>query len=273
MFCNKCGKELPDGAAFCTGCGNQIGAAPQNSAPAAAPAEMPLIIKRLVSQVVAFFVKKDPAGVVCNSARDNTWSGLILGLFGILMSALGVMVYVNQVILSAFKDVSGGAFNSAVTKFVSKLFPSGTTFGMTLLASAVVFVVASVLLFILSNYLAKKPLSIQGAFNVVAYASIPMIAVAILNMLFGLIWTVLPLVFTILAVVATVVLLFIALNKVVGFEKPALWVNYIFLAAVTIVTVLFAYIVLKESVNALISKVMSGMGGALDFEDILGGLF
>lgn len=27
MFCNKCGKELPDGARFCSGCGNDMGRA------------------------------------------------------------------------------------------------------------------------------------------------------------------------------------------------------------------------------------------------------
>lgn len=37
MFCTHCGKELPDDARFCTGCGNAVGpaaATPQNSAPA-----------------------------------------------------------------------------------------------------------------------------------------------------------------------------------------------------------------------------------------------
>ena len=28
MFCSKCGKQNPDGAAFCDGCGNQLNAAP-----------------------------------------------------------------------------------------------------------------------------------------------------------------------------------------------------------------------------------------------------
>lgn len=35
MFCKQCGKQLPDGAQFCTGCGAQLGAAP---VPAPAPA-------------------------------------------------------------------------------------------------------------------------------------------------------------------------------------------------------------------------------------------
>jgi len=39
MFCNQCGKELPDDAVFCSGCGNQVGAAmaEETAAPAAEP--------------------------------------------------------------------------------------------------------------------------------------------------------------------------------------------------------------------------------------------
>lgn len=35
MFCPKCGKEVPEGAAFCVGCGNPMGGAAQKAAPAA----------------------------------------------------------------------------------------------------------------------------------------------------------------------------------------------------------------------------------------------
>ena len=252
MFCNKCGKELPEGAAFCSGCGNQIGAAPQNFAPAAAPAELPLIIKRLVSQVVAFFVKKDPAGVVCNSAKDSTWSGLILGVFGILMSALGVMVYINQKTLAVAKKAFGEMWSGEAAKQVLKSIPAGKAFGMTLLASAVVFVVAGILMFVLANYVAKKPLSLQGAFNVVAYSSIPMVAFAILNMLFGLIWIVLPVVFTFLALIATIVLLFIGFNKVSASDasSSATVVNYIYFVVVAGVAILFAYIAMNTIFSA-----------------------
>ncbi len=40
MFCPKCGKELADAAAFCTGCGTRMGEA---SAPAATPAAAPAL--------------------------------------------------------------------------------------------------------------------------------------------------------------------------------------------------------------------------------------
>lgn len=40
MFCPKCGKELPENAAFCGGCGNKIGGT-VNSQPEAAPVQNP----------------------------------------------------------------------------------------------------------------------------------------------------------------------------------------------------------------------------------------
>ena len=98
MFCNKCGKELSDGAAFCSNCGNQVGAAP-TPAPQAAPAaaaSVPPIFTRLISQIVNFFTKKDPTAVVAKSAKDNSFSGCILAAFGALMFALSAMVNINQ---------------------------------------------------------------------------------------------------------------------------------------------------------------------------------
>ena len=40
MFCVKCGTQLPDGAAFCSSCGNKVG-----EVPAAAPAQETVVIK------------------------------------------------------------------------------------------------------------------------------------------------------------------------------------------------------------------------------------
>ena len=41
MYCNKCGKQLPDGSVFCNFCGAQQGVIPQAAAAGAAPAAAP----------------------------------------------------------------------------------------------------------------------------------------------------------------------------------------------------------------------------------------
>lgn len=248
MFCNKCGKQLPDNASFCSGCGNQIAAASGAQA-AAAPGQMPLILKRLLGQIVAFFTKKDPVAVVNGSAHDKSFSGVIVAVFGMLMMALGTMVNVNQGLNSYYKEVYGDSWGKSVAKMVAKCFPSGTSFGMTLLAVAVVYIVAVAMMFVVANYVAKKPLSLSGACNVVAYASIPMIGASIVNMLAGLIWFVLPVVFMLVAAVVTLVLLSAALNNVCGSEKPSMKNNMIFFVTVAVVALLFAWIALKSINN------------------------
>lgn len=42
-FCNKCGKQVPDGAAFCPGCGNPMTANTASSAGGAAPQQPPRV--------------------------------------------------------------------------------------------------------------------------------------------------------------------------------------------------------------------------------------
>lgn len=243
MFCNKCGKQLPDNATFCSGCGNKVGTAPAAAA-SAAPASLPPILSRLITQLKNFFTKKDPIGVVAHSAKDNSFSGIILAVFGMLMFALGAMVNVNQGLKAYVKAEAEGTYE-LYAKEVTKSFPSGTSFGMMLLTAFVVYVVAVLAIYFVVNNLAKKQLSISGACNIVAYASIPIIAVSILNMIFGLIWFFLPVAFMLLTVLATLIILIVSVNKVTDGEKP-LTVNSVIFGVVAIVALVMIWVALKS---------------------------
>lgn len=242
MFCNKCGKELSDNATFCSGCGNQVGAAPA-AAPAAANSSLPPIFSRFISQVTNFFTKKDPVGVVANSAKDNSFSGVILAVIGMIMFALSAMVNINQGIVSIFKTSNDGKLSNSDMKLVQKYFPSGASFGWMLLLSVIVFAVATLIVFIAANRVAKKNISISGACNIVAYSSIPMIVVFILNMLLGLIWYALPVFFILLAVAVTLIILTSALGKATEGEKSFM-VNLSVILTLAFVTFTFLWIFL-----------------------------
>ncbi|MBO5041119.1 MAG: zinc-ribbon domain-containing protein [Clostridia bacterium] len=246
MFCNKCGKQLSDDAAFCSECGNQVGPAPA-AAPKAAPAakaSVPPIFSRLISQIVNIFTKKDPVGVVANSAKDNSFSGLILAAFGALMFALSAMVNINQGIVSYCRATNNGRLSASDMKIVERYFPSGASFGLMLLLAIIVFVVAAAIVFVSANYIAKKKISISGACNLVAYSSMPIICISILNMIFGLIWFALPVIFMLLAVVLTLMILISALSKATDGENSFL-VNLTVLMTVTFVTIIFLWIFLR----------------------------
>lgn len=253
MFCNKCGKELPDNAQFCSGCGNQVGAAPAPAAAApAAPAQTPVIFKRLIGQLVNFFTKKNPLGVVANSAKDNSFSGLLLAIFGIIAMSLGTMVNVNQGMLAFAKQQIKDAnmkWTSEMAKKLAESYPCGASFLLTLLGVTVTFAVAGAMLYVVANYVAKKPLTLSGAFNIVSYASIPVICASILNMLLGLIWITLAPLAMFFAGITTVLLIVAAFNKVIDSEK-SFSCDMIVLASVALVALIFGAIALNGINNA-----------------------
>jgi hypothetical protein len=242
MFCNKCGKELPDNAQFCSGCGNQIGTAP--AAPAAAPAQTPVIFKRLIGQLMNFFTKKDPVGVVANSARDNSFSGAIIAIFGAIMFALSAMVNVNQGMLACAKKIAGSSWSKEYSKYIAKSFPSGTSFGMFLLVAVVAYAFMSVMVYVAATKVAKKQISFSGALNIVAYASIPVVAVSVLNMLFGLIWFALLVFFILIALCATLCIISAAVDKVTEGASPFTVKSLVFSATVLVVFI-FLWIAFK----------------------------
>lgn len=259
MFCNKCGKELSDNATFCSGCGNQVGAAPA-AAPAASNSSLPPILSRLISQVTNFFTKKDPVGVVANSAKDNSFSGVIFAIFGVLMFAVGAMVNVNQGLISLAKKAAGDFWSSKFEKIIAKSFPTSTSFGMFLLLAVIVFVVASAMVYVATTKVAKKQISFGGAMNIVAYASIPVIIVSVLNMILGLIWYALPVIFMLVALCLTLCIIGASVDKVTESEKP-LTVKFLVMGVTALVTFIFLWISLKvvndakDEAGAIISNI------------------
>lgn len=264
MFCKNCGNQLPDNAAFCSNCGANTGATqstqPVQAAPAK-PAQMPLIFKRLIEQVVNFFIRKNPVGVVANSSRDTSWSGAIVAALGVLIISLANMVNVNQFIKSSVKKAFGNFVDNSA---IAKMFPSGASFLWTLLTITVLFVSASALVLLTVKVFAKKQITICGAINVVAYAALPMIGVAILNMIFGLIWYVLPIIFMIGASIFTVILIIMSVNKITDSQKTLIS-NFVIAMGITIVAILFTYLSTKgiiksigDDVSTIIMGVLSG---------------
>ena len=251
MFCSKCGKQLPDDAVFCSGCGNPVADTQQAApvAPRANTASLPPILKRLFEQIVGFFTKKDPVGVVSHSITDSTWSGAILLGFGAIVTAMASMVNFNQTINMLYKEVTG-----TVPDSISEIYPSWTTLGLSLLSAVVIALVTVGMLFVTANFIAKKPLSLCGAVNMVAYASLPLIGAFLLNMILGLIWVPLAIALTAVAALATILILYASFRKIGGFEKAPVGCFMIVGATVTVFTMLFTYIWINAGIEATVEK-------------------
>jgi len=276
MFCSKCGKQLSDDAVFCSGCGNPVGAAQTaNSAapqaPAAAPASLPLILKRLFEQIAGFFTKKDPVGVISHSATDSTWSGAILLGFGAIITAVASMVNFNQGINMLIKELVGGEAFDFMAKEIAKFYPSGATLGLSFLGAVVIAAASVGMIFVGANFIAKKRLALYGAVNMVAYASIPLVSAFLLNMILGLIWLPLAITLTVIAALSSLLLLYSAFRKACGFEDAPFGTFMIVTAVIAIVAILFSYIWINGGIESIMGDLGSLIGGGLgDLGSLLG---
>lgn len=59
MFCSKCGSQIPDGAGFCSSCGNAVNAAPAVATPAAPAVDYQAMMQAQMMQAQQFQMQKN----------------------------------------------------------------------------------------------------------------------------------------------------------------------------------------------------------------------
>ena len=247
MFCSKCGAQLPDGAAFCGSCGNPTGANAQQPKQASGNAlnGMPPILGNLLKRVIGFFTGTRQEAVVLDSVKDTTWSGAIL-------AGVGVLVFIFTQLLNAvhflrsYLQVMGLDYGDA-QKMASRNAEIWPAFWMSLLFAVVYAVVLVGGTFLMVKML-KGNLSILNVVNVAAYASLPVIAVSILNLVFGFIWGLLPMLFMAVAMVASFYLIYRAVSETCG-AKNAFVPYTIFTTIMLLVVFLGAYFIFDVSLE------------------------
>ena len=247
MFCSKCGAQLPDGAAFCGSCGNPTGANAQQPKQASGNAlnGMPPILGNLLKRVIGFFTGTRQEAVVLDSVKDTTWSGAILAGVGILVFVLTQLLNVVH-LLRAFLQYTGGDYGEA-QEVATEYFETGAAFGLSLLF-AVVYAAALVGATFLMVKMLKGNLSFLNVVNIAAYASLPVIAMPILNLVLGFIWGLLPMLFMAVAMVASFYLIYRAVSETCG-AKNAFVPYTIFTTIMLLVVFLGAYFIFDVSLE------------------------
>lgn len=249
MFCPKCGKELPEGAAFCASCGNPTGAnaqQPKQANSAAATLQgMPPILGNLLKRFIGFFTGVRQEAVVLDSVKDNTWSGAIL-------AGVGVLVFIFTQLLNvihgvrAFLQLNGADYGEA-QKMATRYTEIWPAFWWSLLF-AVVYAVALVGLAFLMVKMMKGNLSILNIVNIVSYASLPVIAISIANLVLGFIWGLLPLILLLTAVIISLYLIYRAVSESCG-AKNAFIPVAVSSTVVMVVVAWGTYVVLKAALG------------------------
>ncbi len=182
MFCQKCGAEIPDNSTFCRQCGAPIKGA------AAAPGGTPAIFSNLLNSLKLFFTKSPEDGIMSAAAsKTHEWS-ILLGTNALLF-------------MFAF------AIIGACLRF---------SFGFHLLFGLLIAIIAQGVMFgaffgVMA--LMRKKLPFVGMLNLFAYTTLPLTAAALLSMPFAPAWHILPMIFFAIAVLAQILLMFLALQK------------------------------------------------------------
>lgn len=280
MFCPNCGKNLPDNAMFCDGCGTRIAAAPVQPpvqppvqapvqppvqapvqppvqapvqppvqapvyapAPAYKPAQPNPLLDNSIAAIKGFF-SKDPSEAVNKAGKDTSLAWLILfgivAFFNMLYSALSPLHY------SGDFDALG---------LVSGLLDAGVWFfGM------------SMAVLLLCKLAFGKDVAIPNIFNMTAVALLPLGCAYLLNIVLGFVWGNLETVVTYSAIVAFALLLYFGIQKLAD-VKLNVWHLVILFAVVLLVS---------AGVSALWNEITApsipSIGG-YDYGDLLDSLY
>jgi len=163
-FCTKCGIQNEDGLKFCTGCGNEVGAASAPAAPSPIMGDFVAALKGLFS--------KNPESVVPTAGNAKTHVWAILGGIYLLVIALGAVVLTSQLFPAAMRE-----------RFDINL---GAVFFNGLISGAInIVVIAGLIKLLLLSY--KTTASFVKVLNVVAAATLIYSLAALVGIIFSFI--------------------------------------------------------------------------------------
>ncbi len=283
MFCYNCGKEMPEGSAFCANCGAAANGQPAAAVPVAVEKKPSLFASFLaiLKSVFSKNVVKTVGAQAKNTGKEWMIGGALSVLSFALAFALNVLEGLDALISFALDSAAGsmGAMGAMMSQVKGQImdalaYPFFSFFGAGLLVGLITFAAAVAGIWLLTKLVAKKDASWICVLNLVATATIPLSACYVANMLLGLIWFPLPIVISLLAMCMTIVLLYVGFQKL---EKPEVSPFYPYTALVAVLVVVafgIGSLVFKGVAEAWLGRIMSTVGGLLgNSMDIFGNLF
>ena len=221
-FCRNCGSQIGDDERFCPNCGQGVEApipAPEKAAPAG-----PNIFTNLLGFFKNLF-SGDPLGGALKAAQSNglEWT-IIAGTF-VIVFALGAMATFPE-FLRTFINVFGRT--SAAGIKVGKLVKYGAVFGLSIVAAVFIYGVVLGAAFLRAKVISRLKVSFFGVANLVAYATIPVIAVLAVNTVMGLVWMPVAIAFLLAAIFIQIKIIDVGLRDLNEGKET----NFFLLAAV-----------------------------------------
>ncbi|MCQ2456658.1 MAG: zinc ribbon domain-containing protein [Clostridia bacterium] len=235
MFCAKCGKELPEGATFCSDCGTQVGTSGKKS--------FDLPVGGFIDALKGFFKKGNQVNAVAGAYNDKSFIGIIVAVVSAVIFALSVMVNINQTIVAGVHKLSSRVSAGDILEDVPVV---GNLF-LALLAGVVCIAAAALIIFLFDMIVRKnKSANIFSAFNVAAIAFLPVTVACILNFVLGLPGCFMPALVMAIAVVFSLALYTAAFKKIFGIGEHSFIVSIIPALIIAVLAVVFITIVVSN---------------------------
>lgn len=257
MFCNNCGKNLSEGARFCDECGAQVGVANPvsiESTNVPAPKEDNPIFKDTAKTLKGFF-SKNTVKTVGESAKSIGMEWILIGLMSALVYSFALALNVKQIIDSLLGSVSDLISGS--------LYNFGSWFLYGLLICIGTYFLMSVCIYGAMKLIFKKEISIKNVLNLVSTASLPLTVAYLLNIIFGFLWTPFIIIFSVVALIATAVLLYVGIQKFEKLEKSP-YITYVGIWAVVVaIIVIIISVITKNVIDGAVSDLMGSLGNNL----------
>ncbi|MBP3300810.1 MAG: zinc ribbon domain-containing protein [Clostridia bacterium] len=236
MFCKNCGKQLPDDAQFCDGCGQPTGAVKPASA------GMPPFVKSFLDQLKALV---NPTQAIGLAAQSTGFEGVIgVGLYWIIFALFNALVMDNE-----FLNF-GALFGLSL---VTGLLYLGFTYGAIYLIS------------FLSAGKAPNPFT---ALNVLGLALIPTCVANLVNMGFHFAWWGLESFVSDVAYIFLILILYVAIQKMGKPVRSYFWIFCAVLALAFVLSAIFSDLILGAYTENVYSNPFGDLGDYSDLGDL-----
>jgi hypothetical protein len=268
-FCPKCGKPLEPGAAFCPGCGYKLNAKAAKSSDSS-------FIKEVGGTAIGMVTK--PVETVEKAAKSKGIAWIIFAALAIISFTFATATNIYSFFYSTIKrtsmkmlrDIPGWSTATSAQRSqarqlvrestrdaVKDIYSWGLGVLWSFIIGSLIFFGVSLAIFFAVKVILKKDIHLFNAFNLVGAASIPLTIAFLLNLVLGLVWTPLAVCLTVIAVIASITLLFVGMCNLADFEKKPAVVFICALAAVAAVVVLIGGIILSVKFNNLAKDMLN----------------
>lgn len=255
MFCKNCGKEISENSKFCDGCGSEVNktVAKVKKSKTSSKINVKEIFSSLINSVINPISTMDE-----NISKLNTTKATLI-YAGILTVAMTLVNFLVKLILALFDKV---CILNKCTTMVDNLDFVGLLLKQLVIYGGFVFGIAGV--YYLANLIFKKSADYIKFLAISCVSIMPsIIGNIVVAPILGTIWSPLGVIVSTLATIYTLLILFIAFSKNIGFKNDDKKILFQAIC-LTIFSVINNYIYVSTYVSS-ISDSLSDLSNLFNF--------